>query len=42
MEKLMTINEVAEILSMKKSQLYQLTHQRRIPFLKKSVGLDSE
>ncbi|MBI3599746.1 MAG: helix-turn-helix domain-containing protein [Nitrospinae bacterium] len=39
MEKLMTISDVAELLNMRRGQIYQLTFKKRIPYLKKIGGL---
>ena len=35
-KEVLTVDECAELTSMKKSTLYKLTHQRRIPFFKPS------
>ena len=33
-DKLLTVQEVCELLKIKRSHLYSMTHQRSIPFLK--------
>lgn len=39
MERLMTADEVCELLNVKKRQLYQLTFRKKIPFIKVLGGL---
>jgi excisionase family DNA binding protein len=34
MDKLLTINQVAELLQVKKNTIYSWTHTRKIPFVK--------